>query len=115
MPTTAARTLQVPLADLLALPWTDLHGLPHARTKVLWSSGQSLAGVLRLEPGASLGDHVHEHGEHHAYVLEGACRIDDRVLTAGSYAHVPAGVRHEVSGEQPDGCQVFYLFVDRTG
>jgi quercetin dioxygenase-like cupin family protein len=102
-------------SDVQELPWEHLHDVQEAVTKVLWRSGQSLAGILRLEGGASLGRHVHSNGEHHAYVLEGRCLFDSKPLPAGSYIHVPRGTRHEVVGDQPDGCRILYFFMSDEG
>lgn len=93
------------------LPWEDLHGVPGVRTRVLWRSGGSLAGLLLLEAGATIATHAHPSGHHHVHVESGHCRISGEVLDAGGYAHIPAGQQHDMAavGDQP--CRLFYLYL----
>lgn len=106
-----------PLKTLLAahaveqLPWEDLHGVPGVRTKVLWRSGGSLAGILLMESGASLGSHAHPEGHHHVYIVEGRCTVGDEQLTEGAYVHIPAGEPHDIGAAGPTGCRLFYLYL----
>lgn len=112
MTTTAAQqTVRISAAEIAALPWKDLHGVPEAVTRLLWTAGSSLAGVLRLPGGGALQRHVHERGHHHAYVLDGDCLLDGATLPPGSYIHVPAGQPHRIAAG-PDGCTMFYLYIE---
>lgn len=99
------------VSTVLQLPWENLHGVPGVRAKVLWRSGTSLAGMLLIEPGAALTAHAHPDGQHHAYVVEGRCRVGDAVLTEGAYIHVPAGAAHDIASAGPNGCRLFYLYL----
>lgn len=107
-----AEDVRVRAADVAALPWRPWEGAAHVDGRVLWRSGDSRAGMLRLGPGAVVGRHVHPQGHHHVYVVEGTCLVDGDALPAGSYAHVPAGRPHTLGGQDPGGCVVFYTFVD---
>ena len=98
--------------EVAGLPWEDLHGIPDATTRVLWRAAGSMAGVLRLAPGARLGEHAHVHGHHHVWVLSGTVGVDDRELPAGSYVHVPAGRPHALRAVGDEECQVLYLYLE---
>lgn len=106
-----AQTTLLQASAVLQLPWEDLHGVPGVRTKVLWRSGTSLAGMLQVEPGAALTSHAHPEGHHHAYVVEGQCRMGDELLSEGAYIHVPAGESHDIAAAGPDGCRLLYLYL----
>lgn len=107
----AAAIKSLTASEVLERPLEHLHGVRNALTKVLWRSGESMAGILLLEPGASLGTHVHEHADHHAFVLEGRCRLNGEQLLAGSYMFVPRGKVHTVAGGHPSGCRVLYFYL----
>lgn len=111
---TEARTGTVRLhaEDVEALPWEHLHGVRDAETRVLWRERGSLAGILRLGPGARLDEHVHGNGNHNVYVLSGHCGVGDDVLAAGSYVHVPAGEAHALRAEGPEQCVMLYLYAE---
>lgn len=94
------------------LPWEDLHGVPGVRTRVLWRSGSSLAGMLLLEPGSVIPPHAHPSGRHHVHVVSGSCRIRGEVLDEGGYAHVPAGQQHGMEAASGRECHLFYLYLD---
>lgn len=100
--------------DVGALPWEPLRGMGDVRHKVLWRSGDSVAGLLRVEPGASEVGHTHTTAHHHAWVLEGSARVAGIPVEKGAYVHVPAGVRHAITDTGPDGCTLFYLFQTHT-
>lgn len=92
------------------LPWVRLDGAPGVRARTLSESATSRAVVLLLDSGAEVPMHVHPSDDHHAYVLEGRCRVADRVLGPGSYVHIPAGTPHDIHGEYPFGTKVFYVY-----
>lgn len=94
------------------LPWEDLHGVSGARTRVLWRSGGSLAGMLALDPGATMSPHAHPSGHHHVHVVSGSCRIGGAVLEEGGYAHVPAGTQHAMEAVGARECHLFYLYLE---
>lgn len=107
-----SKAVRLHAEDVEALAWEHLHGVHDAGTRVLWRERGSLAGILRLGPGAHLDEHVHSDGNHHVYVLSGRCGVGDEVLAAGSYVHVPAGEAHALRAEGPEQCVVLYLYVE---
>ena len=44
-----------------------------------------LMGVLTLEPGCSVGNHVHMHDEELIFVLSGCCEYNDRTVLPVQY------------------------------
>lgn len=78
--------------------------------KVLWRAGDSVGGVMRIEPGGYLAAHTHRRAHHHLWIVNGSALLLGRELGAGSYAHVPAGVEHRIAST--NGCQFLYLYVD---
>ncbi|MFL6139241.1 MAG: cupin domain-containing protein [Frankiaceae bacterium] len=95
-------------ADVDALAWEPLPGLPGVAQKVLWRSGEIVIGLLRVEPGHERPAHVHASAHHHIWVVAGSCTMLGRPVGAGAYVHVPPGVRHEVADVGPEGCTYFY-------
>ena len=93
-----------------AVPIAPLGTLAGVTHRVLWRDGTSMSGVLRVEAGQRLGEHVHRVNHHHMWVLAGAARILGTDVGPGSYVHVPAGVLHDIDATQTDGCTVFYLY-----
>lgn len=100
----------IPTWEVRAVSWAREPGDPGMRVRTLWSSDQSRAELLLLDVGAGLPLHTHRDEEQHAFVVEGTCQLDGRLLAAGSYAHIPAGAPHEIRGERPFGAQVLYVF-----
>src|SRR5581483_7471051 len=90
-----------------ALPDRRLPGMEATPTKLLWRSGDSVAGLLYL----SL--HRHRYAHHHAWVVDGHCEVMGRIFGPGSYIHIPPGVDHDVLAAGPEGATVFYLFIDQ--
>lgn len=101
--------------DVGVLPWEPLRGMGDVRHKVLWRSGDSVAGLLRVEPGANEVGHTHATAHHHAWVLSGSAQVAGIPVEEGSYVHVPAGVQHAITDAGPDGCTLFYLYQTHTG
>lgn len=98
-------------SDVAALPWESLGSIDGAHNKVLWRDDTSMAGVLRVDGGHRLGAHTHRVNHHHVWVLEGRAKVVGDELGPGSYAHVPAGVEHDIDASGTDGCTVFYLYI----
>jgi len=111
--TTMAGALVLDPAAIEQLPWRRMHGHREVFTRLLWQQGESLAGIIRLEPGEELPSHAHSHAEHHAWVLAGTGRMLDVALGPGSYVHVPAGLEHAVTDVGQDGLTMLYLFLTR--
>jgi quercetin dioxygenase-like cupin family protein len=99
-------------AEIGGQGWQDLPrlgtGVSH---KVLWQSGGSMSGVMRIDPGGCLDRHAHRAAHHHFWIFEGSCEVLGRRLAADSYAHVPPGVDHGVDDVGDDGCVFFYLYL----
>lgn len=94
------------------LPARRLPGMKDTPSKLLWRSGDSVAGILCVPPDGTVTMHRHRYAHHHTWVVEGTCTILGRTLGPGSYVHVPPGVEHDVVAAGPDGATVFYLFID---
>jgi hypothetical protein len=111
---TVAPTLRHPIVltaeEIASLPddrLTDIGTGVH--TRVLWESGDALVGVMRIDSEGKVDDHAHQQAFHDTWVVEGSCELLGRWLTAGSYAHVPAGIAHDtIAG--PGGCTLLYLY-----
>lgn len=110
MTTTTEPTATVTTSEAMGRYWHRLG--PGVRIKVLWSDGDEIAGVLLVEPGASVEPHAHAGGSHHLYVLEGRCWVGDRLLVEGGYAHVPEGASQALRGDRPLGCRLLYVAHD---
>ena len=72
--------------------WTPFS--PKVSIKVLRRDVDTQSYLLKLEPGAVLLPHVHDHDEE-CMVLEGEVRIGDLVVRQGAYHLAPKGVPHE--------------------
>ena len=97
--------------SLSALPREALGHVEGVHHRVVWRDGRSMAGVMTVEPGARLGSHAHRRHHHHMLVLDGEALILGRRMEPGSYAHVPAGVEHDIDASDTGGCTVFYLYI----
>lgn len=110
MTTTMPATLfMVPRHRVTELAWDLVPSDGGVQHRVLFQDGRSVAGLLRLHPGAGEVKHLHVDGEHHLWVLEGLVSVDDTSLPAGSYLHVPAGLLHRVT-DAGGGSLLFYVF-----
>jgi mannose-6-phosphate isomerase-like protein (cupin superfamily) len=106
---TAAVVLPVEVID--EFEWEPFGPVGAARRQILWQSGDSFCGILRVEPGHDLAPHVHHRGHHHAWILDGEAIVLGRRLGAGSYIHVPIGVEHGIAASGTRGCKLFYLYL----
>jgi len=99
-------------ADLQALEWVPLHGDERVGNKVLWrsDSGDTIVGLMRLQPGSQAAGHLHPAATQHAWIIEGCARVAGQEVGAGSYTFAPPGVDpHTASiGSQP--CTMFYVY-----
>lgn len=94
------------------LTWKRLSGMEQARSKLLWRVGDSVAGVMEVDPKGELPVLVHPGTHHHMWILSGWCTILGSELGPGAYVHIPAGVDHGISGVGAGGCRFFYLYLD---
>lgn len=98
--------------SIMQLPDRRLPGMEAAPSKLLWRSGDSVASLTSVEPGATLTLHRQRYAQHHAWVLEGSCTIMGRILGPGAYVHIPPGAGHDVVVAGPEGATIYYVFVD---
>ncbi|HEX6262676.1 MAG TPA: cupin domain-containing protein [Actinomycetota bacterium] len=110
---TKAEELIVDAAKVERRPWRPLGGEVGVGYRPLWvgAGSGSYAGVMRMDPGASIRHHAHAYAVHHMWVLEGECAVGERTLEPGAYAFVPAGVEHGIDSAGPEGCTFFYLYL----
>lgn len=99
----------VPRSVIGALPWEHVAGSTGVEHKVLYTTGSTVAGLLRLAPNAAEVTHLHLDGEHHLWVLGGSVVVDDTELVADSYLHVPARLRHTLR-DAGMGSLLFYVY-----
>ena len=59
--------------QLAAEPWEDFRGIEGAAHKVLWQSGATVIGLIRVEAGRSKPEHTHHGAHHHMLVTRGSC------------------------------------------
>jgi quercetin dioxygenase-like cupin family protein len=94
------------------LPWEDLPAIGEGvRHKVLWRSGSSVAGLMRLARGGFVGPHAHRRAHHHLWVVDGEIEVLAVVLGTGSYVHVPAGVTHSMTNRGDGPATFLYLYL----
>lgn len=97
-------------ASLAAEPWQELRGIDGATHKVLWQSGDTVIGLIRVEPGRVKPEHTHHGAHHHMLITRGSCVMLGQRLDEGSYIYVPAGIAHAVDDVGPDGVEFFYTY-----
>jgi len=91
-------------------PWEDLRGIEGATHKVLWQSGATVIGLIRVEAGRSKPAHTHHGAHHHMLITRGSCVMLGEKVGEGSYIYVPPGVAHAVDDVGPDGVEFFYTY-----
>lgn len=66
-----------------------------------------LVAVITLEPGCSIGEHIHENEEEIFYIIEGRATYDDNgtqtVLEAGDSCICHAGQTHSLANRENSG------------
>jgi quercetin dioxygenase-like cupin family protein len=95
---------------LAAEPWQELRGIDGATHKVLWQSGHTVIGLIRVEPGSTKPEHTHHAAHHHMLITSGSCVMLGKRVDEGSYIYVPAGVAHAVDDVGPEGVEFFYTY-----
>ena len=103
----------VPRQRVGELAWQPFVGGHGVENRVLYDAGKTVAGLLRLHPGAAEVSHVHIEGEHHLWILAGTVRVDDTDLPADSYVHVPSHLPHRIV-DAGQGSLMFYVFCPST-
>ena len=104
------RVLVRTAAEMAAMPWEELRGLDGATHKVLWQSGATVIGLIRVEPGSTKPEHTHHGAHHHMFITSGSCVMLGHRVDEGSYVYVPPGVPHAVDEVGPDGVEFFYTY-----
>lgn len=99
----------VPRQRIGDLPWERFPGTKGVEHRVLYQDERTIAGLLRLQPGAEELTHLHLHGEHHLWVLGGTVTVDDTTLPVDSYLHVPSKLTHRLV-DTGNGSLLFYVF-----
>ena len=100
------------VAAIPPVPMGTIAGVTH---RVLWNSGGSMAGVMRVDADHHLGLHQHRANDHHMWMLDGHATILGSQLGPGSYVHIPSGVEHDIDASTTDGCTLLYLYLSPTG
>ena len=66
-----------------------------------------LIGTILLEPGCSIGAHVHENEEEVFYIIEGTATYDDNgkteILKAGDSCICLGGEKHSIANREESG------------
>lgn len=101
----------VPRQRVGQLAWEDLPGHDGVEHRVLYRDEHTVAGLLRLHPGGGELTHLHLHGEHHLWVLDGTVSIDETPLPSDSYMHVPSKLSHRIA-DTGAGSLLFYVFCE---
>lgn len=107
----------VPVATLVtraaadALSWHPLEDYEGVDYKLLWRSGGSVAGLMRIAPDGVVTPHAHVHAHHHLWVTEGTVDVLDEHVGPGTYVHIPAGVDHSIRAVGGQGCTMLYLYL----
>jgi hypothetical protein len=79
---------------------------PKIHVKVLRNDGVTMSWLLKLLADTRLAAHAHTDCDEECLVMEGAIRLDGKILTAGDYTVAKQGTDHfDVYSEQ--GCLLF--------
>jgi quercetin dioxygenase-like cupin family protein len=98
-------------AAATALPWKPLEPYAGVDHKLLWRSGKSVAGLMRIAPGDGVTPHAHVLSHHHMWVVDGMAEMLGERVGPGTYVHIPARVDHSVRAVGDDACTVLYLYL----
>lgn len=104
------KSTMLPAEAIAALPVERLGRAEGVMHTVLWRDGISMAGVMTVAAGAHMGRHTHRAHHHHVWVLDGRATILGAELGPGSYAHIPAGVEHDIDATDTGGCSLLYVY-----
>jgi quercetin dioxygenase-like cupin family protein len=98
--------------DLHEIGWVPLHGAEGIENKILWrsESGDTIVGLMRLQPGAADAGHAHPGATQHAWIVEGHARVAGRDVGPGSYVFVPPGADHHTAAVGSQACTMFYVY-----
>jgi quercetin dioxygenase-like cupin family protein len=97
-------------ADIDAMQWEGVPGVPGVYRKTLWQSGDVTLGMMRVDEGKENPEHTHHAAHHHILILDGDCTMVEKRLGPGSYIYIPPGVPHAVTEVGPGGCTFFFTY-----
>ncbi len=85
-------------------------------TKDEYDGNARLVGTITLEPGCSIGAHVHENEEEIFYIIKGTATYDDNgetvILNEGDSCICKGGEKHSIANKTADTTlQVFALIL----
>jgi quercetin dioxygenase-like cupin family protein len=104
-----ARILSAPqVAALPKEPVEDQEGVTY---RLLWTDGNSEAGVLSIDAGCRLASHAHRTHHHHLWVAKGWATILHHNVGAGGYVHIPVGIVHDIDASVTGGCEILCLYL----
>lgn len=95
-------------AEIDGMDWEDV--LPGVHQKVLWRSGDTSLGLMKVDTGHENPEHAHHAAHHHILILDGECTMLGKHVGPGSYVYIPPTVPHAVADVGPDGCTFFYTY-----
>lgn len=95
--------------EIDAMEWEPVPDCPGVTDKVLWRFDDFVQALIRYEPGATSPGRPHYAAHHHLWVVSGSASVAGRLLTAGSYMHVPPRTLHPVTDVGPDGFVVLQM------
>jgi quercetin dioxygenase-like cupin family protein len=94
-----------------ALAWHPLEDYEGVDYKLLWRSGGSVAGLMRIAPGGVVTPHAHVRAHHHLWVTDGTVEVLDEQVGPGAYVHIPAGVDHSMRAVGGGACTMLYFYL----
>ena len=95
-------------AEIDDMPWSTLMAGVHQ--KILWQSGDTTLGLMKVDPGHENPEHVHHAAHHHILVLSGEATMIGKRVGPGSYVYIPPTVAHAVTEVGAEGCTFFYTY-----
>jgi len=95
-------------------------GLGQALVTEMLSTGEyngkaRLIATIMLEPGSSIGEHVHENEEEVFYIIEGTAAYDDNgkseTLNKGDSCICRAGEKHSIANKAEQGTLIIAAII----
>lgn len=95
--------------DGLKMPWeqTEYEGFWLKQLYEDPTRGEKTC-LIRMDPGAHVGPHAHDHEFEQVFVLEGSFNDDEHTLVSGDYACRAPGAVH--GGSTQDGALILVMF-----
>lgn len=70
---------------------------------------------MRIRAGGRVEQHIHRRAHHHVWVVDGTVHLLGAALGPGSYAHIPAGVAHELTVDEVESDVMFFYVYEVPG